>query len=111
MKVYNLLMNTGSQHHRTLEMAISMVGGFAASFLTFLFASTTRLGGPIGGQLVAGDPAINAQFPTTLHTIQNTVGGNSSIMSAMTSYGWWVGVVICGFIGTIIIFKLMRRYV
>ncbi len=102
-------MHTGRSHH--LDVIISVFGGFASSFLAF--AVTTYTGGSrsLGGQLLAGDPTVNRQFPSTLNTMQAALEGSDPIASAMTSSSWWTAVVIGGIVASFVVFKLIRRYV
>jgi hypothetical protein len=63
------------------------------------------------GQLLAGDPSLNREFPTTLNTMHGAMDGQNPILESMGSYGFWVVVVIGGLIAAFIILKLMRRFV
>jgi len=97
--------------HSPADLAIALVGGFFASFLTFTVTAYERAGVSLLGQLIAGDPQANREFPTTLNTLQAAVGGEDPLVQAMSSYGWWIAVLIGGLIAAAIILKLMRRYV
>lgn len=101
----------GRSHHTGLQAAISIVGGFAASFLAFSVTTYTQQYGGMHGQLLAGDPSANRELPTTLNAMRSAADGSNPILHAMTSYGWWTAVVIGGMIASVIVFKLMRRYV
>jgi len=63
------------------------------------------------GQLLAGDPTANREFPTTLNTMHAAMDGQSSVLNAMGSYGFWIAVTIGGVVASFIIFRLARRYV
>lgn len=105
-------MHVGRSHHLGREIAVSVVGGFAASFMAFVVSTSTQnYGKNMQGQLLAGDPAANREFPTTLNTMYSAMNGQSSVLNAMGSYGFWIAVVIGGIIASFIIFKLARRYV
>ena len=96
--------------HSRLDLPIAVVGGFFASFLAVVL-SIIESSSDLRGQLLAGDPAANRAFPTTLNSMQAAIDGNDPILSAMGSYGFWTLVVIGGFFATFVILKLMRRYV
>ncbi len=104
-------MHFGRNHHLGIEVAVSVVGGFLASFTAFAFTTYTRNMGSMQGQLVAGDPTKNREFPTTLNTMHAAMNGQDSLLNAMGSYGFWVMVTIGAVIAGFIIFKLARRYV
>lgn len=104
-------MHLGRSHHLGIEIAVSVIGGFAASFLTFVVTTYTRGGPGLQGQLLAGDPTANREFPTTLNTMHAAMDGQSSVLSAMGSYGFWIMVTIGAVIAAMIIFRLARRYV
>jgi hypothetical protein len=101
----------GRSHHLGLEIAVSAIGGFAASFLTFTVTSFTQNNGAMQGQLIAGDPNINKEFPTTLNTMHAVMDGQNSMLGTMSSYGFWTAVMIGSVFAALIIFKLARRYV
>ncbi|OGJ66776.1 hypothetical protein A3A67_03940 [Candidatus Peribacteria bacterium RIFCSPLOWO2_01_FULL_51_18] len=105
----SLSSHVGRSHHAGLEITLSALGGFAASFLIFLVAA--RQSNTFRGQLIAGDPAVNRQFPSTLNTMQTALSGGNPIASSMTSYGFWVAVIIFGSALSFLILKLLRRYV
>ena len=63
------------------------------------------------GQLVAGDPTVNREFPTTLNTMHAAMDGQDSVIGALGSYGFWVAVVIGGILASFALFKLVRNYV
>ncbi|MBP7113884.1 MAG: hypothetical protein KBA40_00350 [Candidatus Peribacteraceae bacterium] len=105
-------MHLGRSHHLGREIAVSVVGGFAASFMAFVVNTYTQnYGKGIQGQLLAGDPSANREFPTTLNTMHAAMDGQSSVLNAMGSYGFWIAVMIGGVIASFIIFRLARRYV
>jgi hypothetical protein len=95
--------------HPKLDIVISLVGGFLASFLAFA-ATTMQRTDYLQGQLLAGDPALNRELPTTLNVMQAAMTGNDPLVSAMGSYLWWILVMIGGLIAAFIILKMMRRY-
>ena len=100
------------RNHRATEMTIAVVGGFAASFIAFSLNTYTQYSGAaMKGQLLAGDPTANRAFPTTINTIQAAMSGSDPMVSALTSYGWWTGVIVGTAFAAFIILKLMRRYV
>ncbi len=103
-------MHLGRSHHTIGQMVVSLCGGLAASFLTFTVTTFTQ-NYSMKGQLLAGDPSVNRQMPTTLNAMQGAMDGSSPMIHAMTSYGWWVMVIIGGFIAAFIILKMMRRFV
>lgn len=104
-------MHFGRSHHLGLEIAVSAIGGFAASFLAFTLTTYTQHSGSMQGQLLAGDPTQNRNFPTTLNTMHAAMDGQSSVLGAMGTYGFWIAVTIGAVIAGLIIFKLARRYV
>ena len=104
-------MHLGRSHHKAIEVIVSVAGGFAASFLTFTVTSFTQTQGSMRGQLIAGDPTINRQFPTTLNMMHAALDGSDPIAGVLTGYAWWVAVIIGGIAASFIIFKLARRYV
>lgn len=98
--------------HTAGEIVTALVGGFAASFLTFVVTTYTQYyGHNMQGQLLAGDPTMNREFPTTLNTMHAAMDGQNPVLESMSSYGWWTLVIIGGLIAAFIILKLMRRYV
>lgn len=103
-------MHLGRSHHLGIQIAVSAIGGFAASFLAFAVTTYTR-GQSLQGQLLAGDPAKNREFPTTLNTMHAAMDGQNSLLSAMGSYGFWIAVMIGAVIAALVIFRLARRYV
>lgn len=104
-------MHLGRSHHLSTEIIVSAIGGFAASFLTFTVMTVTQHQGSIRGQLVPGDQAVNREFPTTLNMMHAALDGSNPMANAMTSYAWWVTVVMGGIAASFLIFKLARRYV
>lgn len=103
-------MHLGRSHHPATQVAVSVIGGFAASFLTFAVTTTQKFGA-MQGQLLAGDPELNKEFPTTLNTMHAAMDGQNSLLNSMSSSAFWLLVIIGGVIASFIIFKLMRRYV
>lgn len=97
--------------HSKLDVPIAIVGGFFASFLTFMVAAYQTTNSTFLSQLLAGDPVANREFPTTLNTLQAAVNGEDPLLTSMSSYGWWIAVMIGGLIAAAVILKLMRRYV
>lgn len=88
------------------------MGGFTASLLAFVTVTYTQsYNAMIKSQLLAGDPATNREFPTTLNTMHSAMDGQNTMLQAMGSYGFWVLVFFGGIIASFIIFRLMRRYV
>ena len=104
-------MHIGRSHHRSAEIILTIAGGFISSFLAFVFATYSTASRSLSGQLVAGDPAINREFPTTLNAIRATVDGTGSLSTAMSSFAWWNAVIIGGIVCSFILFRLIRRYV
>lgn len=107
---YNVPMHLGRSHHMSLEIAVSVIGGFAASFLTFTVAPYMS-GARHGAQLIAGDPSVNRELPTTLNMMQRALDGQNPVLSSLGNYGWWVAVVLGGIIASFIIFRMTRRYI
>lgn len=101
----------GRSHHTKIDIAVSLVGGFAASFLTFAITAATQYNQAMRGQLLAGDPVANKEFPTTLNAFQSGIDGTNPILQSMSSFGWWTAVTIGGLVAAYIIFKFTRRYV
>lgn len=95
--------------HPKLDIAIALVGGFLSSFLAFA-ATTVQRTNYLEGQLIAGDPALNKNLPTTLNTMQAAIDGNDPLLIAMGSYVWWIMVLVGGLIAAFFILKMMRRY-
>ncbi len=105
-------MHVGRSHHLSLEIAVSILGGFTASFLAFVTVTYTQhYNAFLRSQLLAGDPAKNREFPTVLNTMHAAMNGENPIVQSMGSYGWWFLVVIGGIIASCIVFRLARRYV
>lgn len=102
-------MHLGRNHH--LDIITSVLGGFVASFLTFTVTTYTRVSGGLGGQLLAGDPAANREMPTTLNMMKNAADGSDPVLQSMTSYGFWIAVMIGTLIAAPILYRLMRRFV
>ncbi len=111
IKVYTGTMHIGRSHHKAIEVIVAVVGGFSASFLTFVITTYTQYHRSLSGQLVAGDTTVHRELPTTLNMMHAAMDGRDPIASAMTNYGWWIAVLIGGVIASLIIFKLARRYV
>jgi hypothetical protein len=99
-----------SSTHHSFDIPVALVGGFLASFLTFAVTAYNQTGQSFLGQLLAGDPVSNQEFPTTLGTMQASIGGDP-LISSMSSFGWWVAVMVGGLIAATVILKMMRRYV
>ena len=95
--------------HPKLDIAIALVGGLLSSFLAFA-ATTVQRTNYLEGQLIAGDPALNKNLPTTLNTMQAAMDGNDPLLIAMGSYVWWIMVMVGGLIAAFFILKMMRRY-
>jgi hypothetical protein len=102
-------MHIGRSHHTALEVTLSLLGGFVASFTAFTI--NTYHNASLQGQLLAGDPTLNRQMPTTLNAMKGIGDGSDPMISALTSFGWWTAVLIGGVFASFIVFKLMRRYV
>jgi len=100
-------MHFGRSHH----IITSILGGFAASFLTFTVTTYTRVSRGLGGQLLAGDPAANRELPTTLNMMKDAADGTDPTIQAMSSYGFWIAVTIGTLIAAPIVYRLMRRFV
>lgn len=99
-------MHLGRNHH----IALSVLMGFTASFLLFTMSVYSSAGG-MRGQLMAGDPTANRQFPTTLNAMKGAIDGSDPMISAMSSYGFWYTVILGGIVVSYIIFKVARRYI
>ncbi len=108
---YHVTMHIGRSHHRSLAIGISVIGGFLASFTTFAITVSTKHFGSMRGQLVAGDSAGSREMPTTLNMMNAAMDGQSPILNAMGSYGFWVMVTIGAVAAGFIIFTFARRYV
>lgn len=108
---YTPTMLFGRSPRLLLETALSLIGGFLASFLAFVFVTATEGYRSLPGQLVAGDPSLNRQYPTTLNTVQDVIGGNNAIIEGFKSELWWFGVGVGTIVAAMILFKLIRRYV
>ena len=93
------------------DIGISLLGGFSASFLAFSLTTMTGHFGALQGQLIAGDPAMNRELPTTFNEMHAALAGENPMVNAMSNYSWWVAVMLGGIVAAFIIFKLMRRYV
>lgn len=104
-------MHIGRSHHSAVDAVVSIVGGFAASFLALSFSVMMQSERGMRGQLLAGDPLLNKDQPTTYNIAHGIADGSNPMIAAMASYGWWTAVIIGGMIASLIIFKLMRRYV
>lgn len=102
-----MLMHIGRSHH----LLLSIVSGFTASFLTFAVATYSQIHGGIQGQLLAGDPTANRQYPTTLNAMKGTLDGSNSMVGALGSYGFWLTVILGGIVASFVAFKMLRRYV
>ena len=103
-------MHMGRSQHTALHVIGSIVGGFLLSFGFFAGSTYVQLSG-MQGQLVAGDPNLNRQLPTTLNAFQGAINGSNPMMSALTSYGWWMTVLLGTIVAAFAIFKVARRYV
>jgi hypothetical protein len=99
-------MHLGRSHH----IALSVVSGFTASFLVMIAASTGQYGG-MQGQLVAGDPNLNRELPTTLNAMKGVVSGTDPLLTSMGSYGFWLTVILGGIVASFVALKMLRRYV
>lgn len=103
------LTHLGRSRNRGSEIVLSGIGGFLGSFMIFILgAYQSRV---YQGQLLAGDPNLNRQYPTTLNAMKSTLAGENPIASALTSYAWWTCVVVGGIVLSFVVFKLVRRYV
>lgn len=102
-------MHSGRSHHTAKDIALSIVGGFAASLLTFTV--TLQKSPSFRGQIIAGERGIDSDYPTTLGQMQGVMNGNNEIIAGFTSLGFWSLVIIGGFIASLVLFKWMRRYV
>ncbi len=91
------------------EIVIAIMGGFSSSFIALVMVMYTRADS-ITGQLLAGDPSANKEYPTTLNTMQGAMDGSDAIMNAMGSFTWWTMVMIGAVAASFIILKLMRKY-
>lgn len=96
--------------HRSRTI-LSIVGGFTASFLTFLFFAYTCGLGSMRGQLVAGDATENGKLPTTLNTLHGAFNGTDPVIAALSSYAWWTTVLLVGCIASFVLLRITRRYV
>lgn len=103
-------MHIGRSHHTIIEIIVSIISGFAASFLTFVVTAYHQSGRSLGGQLVSGDPRDSAQFPSTYNMLKGAVDGSNPLASAMANDLWWMMVVIGGIVAAFIIFKVRQRY-
>ena len=100
-------MHIGRSHH----LLISVISGFTASFVTFTVAQYVNISGGLRGQLMAGDPTANRQFPSTLNSMKGAMDGTDSMVSSLTSYGFWMTVILGGIVASMVAFKMLRRYV
>ncbi len=108
--MYTLCMPAAPRHRH--DLGLSLIGGFAASFLAFSFSTYTQHFGVIQkGQLVAGDVVANRELPTTLNAFRSAADGSNPLIASLTSTSWWVAVMMGGFVAAFILFKWMRRYV
>lgn len=91
-----------------MKISLASTGGMASSFAAFLVFTAMQSGTAMRGQLVAGDPAVNRQYPTTLGSMQASLTGENAIAGAMSSYVWWIGVVIGGVVLTWVFLRLLQ---
>ncbi len=103
-------MHIGRSHHPLADTIGSIIGGFGISFLVFTGQVMMQSSKNFRGQLLAGDPAANRDLPTTLNAMRSIQDGSSPILQAMSSYAWWVAVLIGAAIASVILLKLLRRY-
>ena len=104
-------MHMGRSHHSIAEIIGSAIGGFALSFLVLTSQVILQSSKNFQGQLLAGDPTANRNFPTTLNAMRSVSDGDNQIMQAMTSYAWWIVVIFGGIIASFALLKIMRKYV
>ena len=95
---------------RGAQLAISIIGGFVASLLAITFAQF-HSSSAWKGQLLAGDPTLNRDMPTTLNAFKNAADGTQTLMQNLSSPLWWAFVIGGGIIAAFIIFKILRKYV
>jgi hypothetical protein len=79
-----------------MKITMASAGGMATSFAGFLAFTLMQSSTALRGELMAGDPAVNSQYPSTYNAFQASLTGENPIMNAMTSYMWWTGVIIGG---------------
>lgn len=98
---------------RISNIALATVLGFEVSLLFFIGAAhvlwpSSVISISLQGQLVAGgDPG--PDFPTTAGILHNSLPQNA-ILSAVTSYLWWTGVVFGAMIATSFLLKIIQQY-
>ncbi len=91
-----------------MKMSMASAGGMATSFAAFL-TFTVMQSGSMRGQLVAGDPSVNRQFPSTLNSLQASLTGDNPIAGAMSSYVWWTGVIVGGVVLSWVFLRMLRN--
>lgn len=93
-------------------MILTTLSGFGVSFVSFVLWGYVRMSGKdFQGQLIAGDPSVNNQFPTTYNTMGDIVGGTNAIANGMFGYAWWIAVIVGGLLATWLLLKFTRRYI
>lgn len=94
-----------------MKITMASAGGMATSFAGFLAFTLMQTSTNMRGELIAGDPAVNSQYPSTYNALQASLTGGSSIANAMTSYMWWTGVIIGGGLLAWIFLRFLRQRV
>ncbi len=95
---------------RILSMAVAFVFGFIFSF--GIFACMTVVSGiatspTLRGQLVAGGPNIYSSYSTTAGIVANA--DQNPVVIALSSYVWWLGVVVGAIIATIFFMETILK--
>lgn len=94
------------QRHLLLAGVGSLLAGFLAS-LGIYTIGVSFTASMLRGQLIAGDPDVNAQYPTTLGIMQDTMHNADVMVSPL----WWLGVITLGFFLSFGVFIFVRKSV
>lgn len=87
---------------------LALAGGFLLSFGTMLVLPLLR-SNSLTGQLLAGDPTVNRQYPTTLNMVHASISGQSTMLHNLGSMGWWMMVMVGTIVGAFFFLALLRR--
>lgn len=104
-------MHTGRSHHTATEIVGSAIGGFALSFLILSSQVILQSSKNFQAQLLAGDTTTHPDLPSAINAMRSVGQGTDPIMRAMTSYAWWIVVIVGAVIASFALLKIMRKYV
>lgn len=93
-----------------IRLILAVLGGFTASFLALVGNTYLQFNDQFRSQLLAGDPSLNKDYPTTLNTMHGAMDAGTAVSQMLGSTVFWVLIGFGTLLGAWILFRVMQRY-